>query len=451
MKSFSGQRFFCILGVLTLAAVLFSAGAAWADVSPVWTNNYQGSDGTNAVVAVQGSKTFVAYSNEAGNNGRVEMYDSKGIQLPSYDLGDLAGGRIKAITVSGSKVYVAGYYGVAGSGLEIGFLWAFKASSKGLTKLWDGASPDPLPNAGLYPMGIKAQGSKVVSFFNIDSGDESSVRGKIMAMDPKTGENKWGPNDFGNPDYANKVNAIAIKGSKVNAAGTMQDIAGFKYFAVSEYSATTGDYFGGGGTSYGGPGAENEALAIAWSGSVLGVAGYITTSPGTQKAHAVSIITKGMYPVLELPDVDLEHGENRFTNVVVRGSTIYAAGYGKNASDQNEAFVRAYNAKTGEMVGQHNETGTLAEGVTTTGLAVGKKGVYLAGYDAASDTQASWLVRAYDLNLTPTWQRDFGGPSGGTFAQALDIAMGAKAVIAVGQVKDGDSGNLYAGVEAYTP
>jgi hypothetical protein len=47
MKHSYGRRFSWILGVMALAAVLFSAGAGMANVTPNWTN-YDGVDGTNA-------------------------------------------------------------------------------------------------------------------------------------------------------------------------------------------------------------------------------------------------------------------------------------------------------------------------------------------------------------------------------------------------------------------
>jgi hypothetical protein len=88
--------------------------------------------------------------------------------------------------------------------------------------------------------------------------------------------------------------------------------------------------------------------------------------------------------------------------------------------------------------------------VKTTGIAAGKNGVYFSGY-GESASQTSWVVMAYtpDLSLS-TWQRFSVNLNGGLFDQALDIAVGAQAVIAVGQVKD-DGDGLKAGVEAYAP
>jgi hypothetical protein len=444
MKKFSGRRLFWILGAMALVTLLFSTGVAGASVDSIWTNGYQGSDGTNAVVAVQGSKTFVAYSNKAGNNGRVEMYDSKGIQLPSYDLGDLGGGRIAGIAVGGSKVYVAGYTGVTPN--EIGFVWAFKASSKGLTYLWDGSSPDPLPYAGEYPMGIKALGSKIVLFYN--TWDLGGVHGVIMGLDANTGEQKWISSVQG-PNPSARVSAIAIKGSQVAVAGTTKNADGYNFFSVAEFSATTGDFLGSRGISFGSSESENEALAVAWSGSILGVAGYVTIDD-TQKAYMATVNTKGW--TWDSMQVDLSYGDNRFTNVVAKGSTFYAAGYGQVSKEQNEAFVRGYSAKNCDLLWEENTTMGFENGLKTTGLAVGKKGVYLSGYgESTSLAQTSWVVRAYDLKLNYIWDRNAINLNGGMFDQALDIAVGAKAVIAVGQVKNGNDSIFYAGVEAYTP
>ena len=214
MKCFYGKRFFCIWGAIALVTVLFSTGAAGVDVTPVWTNNYQGSDGSNAVVAVQGSKTFVAYCNASGvppeTMGKVEMYDAHGNYVGGSDL-DLNGGKVTAIAVSGSRVYVAGYTGTAG-GTENVFVVAFKASNKGLTILWEQA-PGPTPNAGLYPIGIKALGSKIVLFYN-NTSDSGVIQGTVMALNQKDGTKKWdAPFQGGSP--SGKVNAITIQGSTV--------------------------------------------------------------------------------------------------------------------------------------------------------------------------------------------------------------------------------------------
>ena len=114
--------------------------------------------------------------------------------------------------------------------------------------------------------------------------------------------------------------------------------------------------------------------------------------------------------------------------------------------------MRVYDGDNGTVSYEDNTTGDFDKGLKTTGLAVGKHGVYLVGYGESTTTpQTSWVVKAYELNLAPSWQRVFGGLNEGTFAKALDIAMGAKAVIAVGQVQNGFAGPNITGVEAYTP
>lgn len=337
---------------MALAALLFSAGAAVAADATIKWENYDGVDGTNAVVAVQGSKTFVAYCNQAGNNGRVEMYDAKGKQLPVYDLGDLNGGRVTAIAVSGSKVYVAGHYQPKGSGDEVVFVRAFSASNKGLKPLWEYTATSAF-YAGNHRIGVKALGSKIVVFFNIE--DSGPVQGRVIGINQKDGTEKWWTNFSAPTDLSSKVNAIAINGSQVAVAGTNRDAAGFNWFRVERYSAVNGKWSAGDGIRYGGSTVtENEALAISWSGSFIGVAGYVSPNNSTKLAFAWSIFNKGKAAfTLPLGDpIDLGSGDNRFTNVVVSGSTIYAAGYGKVTSTQNKAFLRAYNATTGAQTGE---------------------------------------------------------------------------------------------------
>ena len=151
-------------------------------------------------------------------------------------------------------------------------------------------------------------------------------------------------------------------------------------------------------------------------------------------------------------EIDLGYGDNRFTHVFLKGCTFYAAGYGLVSPDQNQAFVRVYKCGNLGSYYKHDTTAGFDKGLKTTGLAVGKYGVYLAGYgEYTTFPQTCWVVKAYDLNLTHTWQRIAVRLNDGQFDKAMDIAVGAKAVIAVGQVQDGREGPNMAGVEAYTP
>jgi hypothetical protein len=456
MKQFYDKHFSWILGTMALTAILFSTGVAGAaGVDPVWTN-YYADDGTNALVAVQGSKTFVAHSNASRSMGHVEMYDANGQFVSGSDMPELNGGRITAIAVRGSTVYAAGYNGTAGSGTEEVFAVAYKASSKGFKILWEHTYP-PTPNAGIYPIGIKVLSSKVVMFYNTDSGDETSVRGKVLGLDQKTGAIKWGPFAYGDPAFASKVNAIAIKGSQFVAVG-FQESGGSKYFNFSIFSAVNGGSITGQGFS----GAENEALAVSWVGSYLAVVGQVSV-PGPSYPigffWGLKVNNKGATEVWR--DSADQGAATAMNEVVIKGAMAYAAGNGKDTISVEWALVRAYNlapgtpSKPGGDIWSHTFNLGYPGGVVTTGLAMGKKGVYLAGYGKSdtTDTPANknWVVEAWDLGGTATWERVFINLNGGQFDQALDIAVGSKAVIAVGQVQGGSMGPIIAGIEAYTP
>jgi hypothetical protein len=215
---------------------------------------------------------------------------------------------------------------------------------------------------------------------------------------------------------------------------------------------------GGPITEQGFGGAENEALAVSWVGSYLGVVGQVSGAHlqgffwglKVSKTSAVEVLT----------DSADQGSDTKMNAVVIKGATAYAGGHGKDADSVEAGLVRAYNlapgtpSKPGGGIWSHATSLGFPGGVVTTGLALGKKGVYLAGYGKSdiADTPANknWVVEAWDLEGKPTWERKGVNLTVGLFDQALDIAVGAKAVIALGQVQNG-AGPIIAGVQAYTP
>jgi hypothetical protein len=434
MKSSYDRRFFRMLGVMALAGVLCGAGAAWADVTPIWTNYDFFGGGGNPVVATQGSNTFVATVNNSGtaNSSTVLMFDAHGNLVGNPMDWALSGGQVTAIAVSGSMVYVAGYTGVAGSGNEKIFVYAFKALSKmakggkiGLQPSWNTLSPSPVPDAGLYPIGIKALGSKIVLFYNEYS--TGAVHGTIMGINPKDGTKTWASPMQGPTDVSGQVNAIAMKGSQVAAAGTTQNASGH-YFTVVIYSATSGNYVNSKTIAEGSSSTPNEALAVSWVGSYLaavgrtGVKGFFWGLKFS-KNTLTQVWTDEAY----------EGGDTFMNAVTISGSNAYAAGYGNGLG-----FVRAYGLAPGTPKhpgGDIWSDSSLPGSINTTGLTVGKNRVYMSGYVSSGGTY--WLVKAYDSKSGDSpWDQSF-TLSGGSDSRALGIAMGAQAVIAVGRCYDG--------------
>jgi len=444
-----------ILALLALAGLL-SAGVAravpatllWQDLS----GTLGGDNNLATGVAALGSKVYVAFSFSDASHvwwGQVRIYDAKkGSILWSSDIFNLNGGRTAGIAVAGSSAYVAGYYGVAGSGNEEVFLRTYDASGK---KGLKGESHTGAPMAGLYPTGVKALGSKVVAFSNSESSP-GVVRGSIAGFSSKTGAYIWGA-DYGESWQnllSSKVNDIAVSGSSVAVAGYQQTSDGYKWFNVSQYSAVNGSYVTGNGSRGSTYSVENEALAVSWTGSVIGAAGYRTDDFGNSYAHAARIIAKGKGAgMTTLEDFDLGYGDQRFNAVVVTKSRIYVAGYGLASLTEQPALTRSYDPKSGKLVDYTMYELSALGGMVTTGIAAGKSGIYVAGSGLESPGVTDWFVKGFNTNLSERWLQDLNAFDQDT-NKALGVTASSSAIVAVGQVKDTD-GKMRAAVQAYGP
>jgi hypothetical protein len=450
MESSCNRRFFRKLAILALAGVLCGAGMARADVSPVWTN-YEGVDGTYAVVATKGSNTFVAYGDEGGNTGALAMFDASGALKGVIASWDLSGGKVTAIAVSGSKVYVAGYIGLAGSGNEQVAVWSFKASSKGLAPLWESFSPSAVPQAGNYPIGIKALGSKIVIFFHTEDGGHP--KGTIMGLNPKDGTKTW-DTTFYDPGIVSwgQVNAIALKGSQVAAAGMVPGQAGGNWFSVAIYSTTDGSFLQSMGKLFdASPGARNEALAVAWVGSYVAAAGQITDA-GTKKGYlwCLKVSGTGMSEAGSLP-VYGGVGETKLIGVGILGTNAYYTGYGPVTGGEQWGFVGAYGMAPESKKRPHGDLWSYSiqtPDMTTTGLVVGKKGVYVSGYQESGGANY-WFLKSLTLAGDNGALEEYIDYNGGNDSRALGLALGAKAVVGVGRCYDGTY--YKCGVRAFAP
>ena len=423
-----------------------------------WTNHEElgGGESEATGVASLGLKSYVAVSGKGGDGnwyGQLRIYKPSGALLWASDPFGLLGGRTTQVAVSGSKVYVAGYQGIAGSGTEKVFVRAYDASTK--TFQWEYSADEP--HAGLYPVGVAVSGIYVVGFFNTDTG---VLRGKLFGLNPTTGALKWS-SEFGDDiNPSNKVNAIAMKGTKFVAAGYNQDGTDVKWFNVRAFSAVNGDPQWGYGFHPEGDGQENEALAVAWKGSVIGVAGYVSPD-SSRRIGYVSAITVGTRGTTQnhLDYVEELGDDSRCNGVAVSGTKVFASGYGLDGSER-KAFVGAYDAtKTYPDARLWYDAFDLTSlgGMVTTGLTMVNKRICVAGYGLGLSGTPDWFVKSYDLNGNAKWLDDF-NLNGGKDSKAYGIAASSSAVVpsssiivAVGQAKNGPDGFLEMAVRTYKP
>ena len=88
-------------------------------------------------------------------------------------------------------------------------------------------------------------------------------------------------------------------------------------------------------------------------------------------------------------------GDNEAFAIAVQGGRVYAAGRGETAGGDDEWVVRAYDARTGELLWDDLfDKG----GPTNVPIAIAAQGgiVYAAGSGTTNTLAFVWVVRAYD-------------------------------------------------------
>ena len=127
---------------------------------------------------------------------------------------------------------------------------------------------------------------------------------------------------------------------------------------------------------------------------------------------------------------DVAGGEDEANGIAVHGSRVFAVGFGGEPGQDEDFLVRAYNAQTGDLLwgDQFDLTGSDDE---ARAVAVGGSGVFAVGFGIAANGKLDFLVRAYDAQTGDVlWQDQF--DKAGNSDQALNVTVGGGKVFAVG-------------------
>ncbi len=349
------------------------------------------------------------------------------------DMFDNGGGlnQAEAIVVNGDQVFAAGYgYTARPDFIQQFVIRAYNAKTGQLS--WD----DGFSNGGVginQALAVTAH-SEMVYAAGMGETNENKTEFIVRAYNSKTGILKWSDN-YEAGGGSNKANAITASNNIVYAAGEGDNITGVCQFIVRAYDSQTGslvwnDQFD---TGFLGGGAN----AIAIDANNLYVAG---TACGDECVgeFVVRSYNSKTGELLWSDEFDNDgKGGLGANDIAVIGNRVIAVGSVFTNTGNLAFLVRAYDAKTGELVWENQEPNNPLVNTPFT-VTINKNMVYAAGFIFPLSGPVVFLVRAYDSKTgSLVWEDNFDNGASGSCTSAFDISAKGRRVYVAGYVSTG--------------
>jgi hypothetical protein len=302
----------------------YNAGAS--DVAAYWKDDAAGLDPLHEqtaaqakAVAVSGSDVYVAGFTTNSDGKQAAVYWKNGTMVPLHDTAT-GNAQANAIAVSGSSVYVAGW-------VNEGTRYA---------TVWKNGPPTTLYDLGFSEgLGVALSGSDVyVAGYYVSSGKQVSC---------------WWKNDAGGRvdlynDNFSRANSIRVSGSNVYAAG---------YYIPTGGTATV-CYWKNGMGGLVDLSATGQATSVFVSGTDVYIGGYYSNSKNIAAAYWKNDVRKNLY------SDTTGTGSARAFSVFVADGVVYAAGW------VNEGTQEACYWKDGARVDLYPGGTSLASSIVVT-------------------------------------------------------------------------------------
>ena len=305
-------------------AIAANYAAKWDGSS--WSALGSGMDGSVRALVVSGSDLYAGgYFTTATNSGGttiaanyVAKWDGSGWSA----LGSGMNGAVSALAVSGSNVFVGGFFTTAGAN-----------PAKYIAK-WDGSGWSAL-GSGMD----KAVYALATSGNNVYAGGAFMLAGGHMAyLIAKWDGSNWsalGMGIGGVDDYVS-VNALAVSGGVVYAGGRFTTAGGTTANYIAKWNGSSWSTLGS-GVSY-------TVYALAVSGSVVYAGGYFTTA-GSRAANYVAKWNGSSWSALG-------SGMNDGVSALaVSGSVVYAGGRFTTAGGGEAKYIAKWNGSSWSALG----------------------------------------------------------------------------------------------------
>jgi len=320
-----------------------------------WNSNANGIVGA---LAVSGSTVYAggAFTSIGGQpRNRIAALDATTGQPmpwdPNVGPGSRWGSTVRTIAVSGSTVYVGGYFASVG-GVTRNHVAALNVAT-GRPTAWN-----PDADGWVDALALSGPTLYVGGEFGRIGGQP---RNSIAALDAATGQaTAWDPN------ADNDVDALAVSGSTVYVGGGFTTIGGQPRNSIAALDAVTGQ-----ATAWN-PNADSSVGALAVSGSTVYVGGAFTTIGG-QPRNGIAALDAATGQATAWNPSATGHAET----FVVSGSTVYTGGNFTSIGGQARDSIAALDTVTGQATAWNPSPGGSIRSVHV--LALSGSTLYVGG------------------------------------------------------------------------
>ena len=423
-------------------------GPAGGDL--LWDDQFNNGANNNGAFAitVDRNRVFAGGDGEtAGKDleGVVRAYDAKTGRLLWEDLFNYGGGAncITAITTQGRRVFAAGQ-GKTAAGIFIGIVRAYEATTGAL--LWEDQFGGGGKEAGVWAITVDRNRVFAAGYVQTEAGVFEWV---VRAYESRTGTLLWA-DQFSLGGRSAEARAITVQGNRVFAGGfgdTGQGLCpegGICPWVVRAYESRTGallweDQFDLGN-------GQNDVFSITAQGNRVFAAGFSNTTGASCKDEGVCELVVRAYEattgaLLWTDQFGTGEGNLFGLDITAQGNRVFAAGGGlQTQGSTSEWVVRAYEASTGALLwaDQFDKGGTLNAAQSITAQF---NRVFAAGFVQTGEGEYEWVVRAYEAKTGEILWDDQGtecGPIDNTFYLcAIGISGERNRVFAAGGLNEG--------------
>jgi hypothetical protein len=248
---------------------------------------------------------------------------------------------------------------------------------------------------------------------------DGQAAGVVRTYNAKTGQLLW--DDVFDAGGGNtRVFEVAARGNRVFAAAGGDDLTNTSVWIVRSYNARNGDLIWE--DRFENDGKNTEARAVSTAGNTVFVGGRAENSSGRSEWLMRTYYTSTGDLVWQ-DRFGINGQDQAALSITVLGARIFVSGGSPNPLTTGDWLVRAYDARTGEVLWE-DRLGTAGGNFSALSITARHDKVFAAGIGKTL-TENDWIVRAYDASSgNLIWEDRF------NISMGTDSGPGAKGITA---------------------